>query len=329
MKKSNVFKKIVLFSTALGLSLNAGLFTQKVNATVKTAGEINGNPYVMTRSTATEPARKSFTTQQFINAAPNWFDGKRAGHVNSLKVHMFKKPHKIVYTGNVNLFASQTFPGQNPSAGTFVGDHTYASGTATINGHKYDLSAAGWIMSREDEKLPAFLMYNASGHSIRLYKVVSNYADPDFEKDPSNDNYYTQGFYPEKYLTIPSGTKHMSTIAIPTHHQAYDILGTRYVPVLAHADAGEGGIVPFLIKESDYKTLTKRNHMTMRNLDTGTTMTQNGNHLTSHTAKWALKQDYETALYSIKHPTNARNNLRQNLDGVLWSIDHYGSAYFL
>ena len=329
MKKSNVFKKIVLFGTALGLSLNAGLFTQRVNATVKTAGEINGNPYVMTRSTETRPAYKAFTMQQFINAAPNWFSGEKASRVNSLSIHMFKKPHKITYTTSVNLFASQTFPGANPSSGTYVGATTYKTGTATINGHKYDINAQGWVMNKEDEQKPATLMYNASGHGIRLYKVASNYCDPDFEKDPSNSNYYAQGFYPEKYLTIPSGTKHMSTIAIPTHHQAYDILGTRYVPVLAHADQGEHGIVPFLIKESDYKTLTKHNHMIMRNFDTGTTMTQNGNHLICHTAKWSEKQNYEDALDTIKHPKSTRSILRQHLNDVLWSIDHYGSAYFL
>ena len=322
-------KKIFALLTALCLSLSTSLFTQKVNATVKNAGEINGNTYVMTRSTETESAHKAFTMQQFINAAPNWFEGEHVSRINSLKIHMFKKPHKMIYTENVNLFASQTFPGQNPSSGTFVGEHTYSAGTATVNGHKYDLSYNGWIVDKNDEQMPATLMYNASGHNIRLYNVVSNYADPDFEKDPSNANYYAQGFYTEKYLSIPSNTKHMSTIAIPTHHQAYDILGTRYVPVLAHADAGENGIIPFLIKESDYKTLTKRNHMTMRNLDTGTTMTQNGNHLTSHTAKWALNQDYKGALDTIKHPKSTRNILRQSLNNVLWSVNHYGSAYFI
>lgn len=322
-------KKILALLTALGLSLNAGLFTQKVNATVKTAGEINGNPYVMTRSTETRPSYKAFTMQQFINAAPDWFSGARASRVSSLKIHFFKKPHKITYTTSVNLFASQTFPGANPSGGTYVGATTYKTGTATVNGHKYDLNAQGWVINKEDEQKPTTLMYNASGHGIRLYDVASNYCDPDFEKDPSNSNYYAQGFYPKKYLTIPSSTKHMSTIAIPTHHQAYDILGTRYVPVLAHADQGEHGIVPFLIKESDYKTLTKRNHMVMRNLYTGTTMTQNGNHLTCHTAKWDEKQDYEDALATIKEKGETRSILRQYLNGVLWSVNHYGSAYFL
>lgn len=184
-------------------------------------------------------------------------------------------------------------------------------------------------MSKEDEAMPTTLMYNASGHSIRLYNVVSQYCDPDFEKDPSNSHYYTQGFYTEKYLTILSNTKHMSTIAIPTHHQAYDILGTRYVPVLAHADAGENGICPFLIKESDYNTLTKRNHMVMRNFDTGTTMIQNSNHLTNHVAKWALRQDYEGALNTIKEKADTRSILRQDLAAVLQSVNRYGSAYFV
>lgn len=131
MKKSNVFKKIVLFGTVLGLS--TGLFaSQKVDATVKTAGEIDGNPYVMTRSTATEPAYKAFTMEQFMNAAPNWFSGAKATTVKSFKVHFFKKPHKIHYTANVNLFASQTYPGQNPHSGTYVGTTTYKTGTATL-----------------------------------------------------------------------------------------------------------------------------------------------------------------------------------------------------
>lgn len=322
-------KKILALLTASLIVASTSFFTQKVNATVKTAGEINGNPYVMTRSTETRPSYKAFTMQQFINAAPNWFSGEKASRVNSLSIRMFKKPHKITYTTSVNLFASQTFPGANPSSGTYVGTTTYKTGTATINGHKYDLNAQGWVINKEDEQKPATLMYNASGHGIRLYDIRSNYCDPDFEKDPSNSNYYAQGFYPEKYLTIPSGTKHMSTIAIPTHHQAYDILGTRYVPVLAHADQGEHGIVPFLIKESDYKALTKRNHMVMRNLYTGTTMTQNGNHLTCHTAKWSEKQNYQDALDTIKEKGETRSILRQHLNDVLWSIDHYSSAYFL
>lgn len=329
MKKSNIFKKIVLFSAALGLSVSTSLFTQKVNATVKTAGEINGNPYV--RLAPSLDLKKAFTTEQFIQAAPNWFEGERAetNHIGTLKIHLYKKPHKALHSNNVNLFTSQTFASEGTQYGADAGNHTYDVGTATINGHTYKLDDNGWIRRKSNEQMPATLLYNATGHNIQLYDVESGYADHAYDNHPDNANYYTQGFYPKKYLAVPSNTKHYSTFIVPTHHQAYDILGTRYVPVITHADEGEEGIVPFLIKESDYKSLTKRKHMFIRNNADGTTITQNGNHITSVTDKATLKDEYKNAMDTIKHPKRTYSILRRNLKGTLWSIDHYGSAYFM
>ena len=67
----------------------------------------------------------------------------------------------------------------------------------------------------------------------------------------------------------------------------------------------------------------------MRNFDTGTTMIQNSNHLTNHVAKWALRQDYEGALNTIKEKADTRSILRQDLAAVLQSVNRYGSAYFV
>lgn len=339
MKKSNLIKGVALLSAGFSL-LGIGLTSHKVNADVIPAGEIDGQPYNHVYDDDGFPSKtKAITSATFFKIAPDWFSGPRASHEQShnFKIHWFKKPRRGLLSQNVDFFASQSLTGRGYDnlVGVKVATPTYYVGKVTINGQTTCLlDGTGFITSDEDRKMPSTLLYNATGHSIPLYMVNKRYILPKEHNIPLDDvdvrlKDTILGYYPSKATKLRSNTKHLSTIVVPTHHQAYDILGTRYVPVLAHdaGDSKEEGIYQYLMKESDFKTLTKRKHMVIRDYHYDI-LSQNGNKLKTSVDKSfrkddrdVMRQKYRDAIDTLKHKKSMHSYLKNDMENRIASLN--------
>lgn len=253
MKNSKLIKHIAGISAGLMLAVGTGAVVSSQNvvhadapvAPVKSSvfKLLEGKHIETDRDTEMMPIDEYLTKIASWNTTPNPY--KLNGH-NNIKFYWYKKAHVRGAWDNIDTQWSQAINSTLNTSG--IGGKTIVMGTVNVNGVHYYITGD----SDEQEMIyrgtrnlepSAYFEQPKIGY---VTKTIHTY-QPNHENSSIDNDGYSGMVLSKGIVNIKAN----HTIMIPSHHNAVELFGTKYVPVIFNDDTGTTGST--LIKYSDFQ----------------------------------------------------------------------------
>lgn len=247
MGDSKLIKHIAEISAGLMFAVGAGAVVSSQNAAPVQAAQ--GYKMLEGKHITTDQGDEMMPLDEYLNKTSSWNSVPNPYKLNGnniIKFHWYKKAHVRNAWDNTDTNVSQAFGA--PADRTTSGGKKTVMGTVTVNGVKY------YITGDEEEQE---MIYRGARdlHTAEYFeqpklgyvtKTIHSYGIGE-----NNSSVYGNG-YEGIILTDEDPVKFHKghTILIPSHHQAVELFGTKYVPVL---DTNYGVTGGALMKESDFQ----------------------------------------------------------------------------
>lgn len=247
MKNSKLIKHIAEISAGLMFAVGAGAVVSSQNVTPVQAAQ--GYKMLEGKHITTDEGEEMMPLDEYLQKAASWNSTPNPYKLNgrnNIKFHWYKKAHVRGAWDNTDTNCSQAF--NVPADSTTSGGKVTVMGTVNVNGVHYYITG-------DDEEQEMIYRGARNLHPSEYFeqpklgyvtKTVHSYSVGEINSSAYGDGYTGIGLGDDDPVKINKG----HTILIPSHHQAVELFGTKYVPVL---DTNYGVTGGTLIKESDFQ----------------------------------------------------------------------------
>lgn len=250
MGDSKLIKHIAGISAGLLLAVGAGAVASSQNtvkASTVTATQVK---LLEGHETVDDEGRKIMPIDSYLDKIASWNTTpnpyKLNGH-NNIKFHWYKKAHVRGAWDNTDMHDSQAINGLEDGSSK-TGGKRPVMGEATVNGVHYYIvgdpneNEMAYWGTRELEPKEYFeqpkLGYMTKSVPLYFMSVL-------------NTKYDGTGYDGMILQKSPNKALKHTTILIPSHHNAVELFGTKYVPIIFTTTYGSTG--GGLMKESDFQ----------------------------------------------------------------------------
>lgn len=247
MKNSKLIKHTAEISAGLMFAVGAGTVVSSQNATPVQAAQ--GYKMLEGKHITDDRGREMMPLDEYLNKTASWNSATnpyRLNGRNNIKFHWYKKAHVRGAWDNTDTNCSQAF--NVPADSTTSGGKVTVMGTVNVNGVHYYITG-------DDEEQEMIYRGARNLHTAEYFeqpelgyvtKTIHSYSTGETNSSVYGDGYVGITLEDDDPVKINKG----HTILIPSHHQAVELFGTKYVPVL---DTNYGVTGGTLMKESDFQ----------------------------------------------------------------------------
>lgn len=250
MKNSKLIKHIAGISAGLLLAVGAGTVVSSQNtvkASTVTATQVK---LLEGRETVDDEGRKIMPIDSYLDKIASWNTTpnpyKLNGH-NNIKFHWYKKAHVRGAWDNTDMHDSQAINALDDGSSE-TGGKRPVMGEATVNGVHY------YIVGDPNENEMAYWGTRELEPSAYFEQPKLGYMTksvPLYFMSKLNTKYDGTGYEGMILQKNPNKASKHTTILIPSHHNAVELFGTKYVPIIFTTTYGSTG--GGLMKESDFQ----------------------------------------------------------------------------
>lgn len=250
MGDSKLIKHIAEISAGLLFAVGAGTVVSSQNtvkASTVTATQVK---LLEGHETVDDEGRKIMPIDSYLDKIASWNTTpnpyKLNGH-NNIKFHWYKKAHVRGAWDNTDMHDSQAINALEDGSSK-TGGKRPVMGEATVNGVHY------YIVGDPNENEMAYWGTRELEPSAYFEQPKLGYMTksvPLYFMSVLNTKYDGTGYEGMILQKSPNKASKDTTILIPSHHNAVELFGTKYIPIIFTTTYGSTG--GDLMKESDFQ----------------------------------------------------------------------------
>lgn len=250
MKNSKLIKHIAEISAGLLLAVGVGAVVSSPNtvkASTVTATQVK---LLEGHETVDDEGRKIMPIDSYLDKIASWNttpNPYKLNGRNNIKFHWYKKAHVRGAWDNTDMHDSQAINGLEDGSSKTGGKRT-VMGEVTVNGVHYYIAGdpnENEMIYRGTRELEPKEYFEQPKLGYMTKSV------PLYFMSQLNTKYDGTGYEGMILQKSPNKASKDTTILIPSHHQAVELFGTKYVPIVFTTEYGSTG--GGLMKESDFQ----------------------------------------------------------------------------